>query len=92
MTTADRWRWLACAAALAATLMDLLDSTIANIAAPAIPHRPRWPAQPGTTSSDAPRYGLVGGQDCGAGLSCDDGVRHDVNGVDLRCDGHRPLR
>jgi EmrB/QacA subfamily drug resistance transporter len=32
----DRWRWLAFAAALAATLMDLLDSTIANIAAPAI--------------------------------------------------------
>jgi EmrB/QacA subfamily drug resistance transporter len=35
-TTADRWRWLAFAAALAATLMDLLDSTIANVAAPAI--------------------------------------------------------
>lgn len=36
MTTSHRWRWLAFAAALAATLMDLLDSTIANIAAPAI--------------------------------------------------------
>jgi len=35
-TTADRWRWLAFAAALAATLMDLLDSTIANVAAPFI--------------------------------------------------------
>jgi EmrB/QacA subfamily drug resistance transporter len=34
--TTDRWRWLAFAAALAATLMDLLDSTIANLAAPAI--------------------------------------------------------
>jgi EmrB/QacA subfamily drug resistance transporter len=34
--TTDRWRWLAFAAALAATLMDLLDSTIATIAAPAI--------------------------------------------------------
>src|SRR6266536_3772511 len=35
-TTADRWRWLAFAAALAATLMDLMDSTIANVAAPYI--------------------------------------------------------
>src|SRR6478609_10714710 len=35
-STSDRWRWLAFAAALAATLMDLLDSTIANVAAPAI--------------------------------------------------------
>jgi EmrB/QacA subfamily drug resistance transporter len=35
-TSSDRWRWLAFAAALAATLMDLLDSTIANVAAPAI--------------------------------------------------------
>src|SRR6266540_4054027 len=35
-TTPDRWRWLAFAAALAATLMDLLDSTIANVAAPFI--------------------------------------------------------
>jgi hypothetical protein len=35
-TTSDRWRWLAFAAALAATLMDLLDSTIANVAAPFI--------------------------------------------------------
>src|SRR6266487_2953131 len=35
-TTADRWRWLAFAAALAAILMDLLDSTIANVAAPFI--------------------------------------------------------
>ena len=31
-----RNRWLAFAAALAATLMDLMDSTIANVAAPAI--------------------------------------------------------
>jgi EmrB/QacA subfamily drug resistance transporter len=31
-----RWRWLAFAAALAATLMDLLDATIANVAAPFI--------------------------------------------------------
>jgi EmrB/QacA subfamily drug resistance transporter len=37
-TSSDRWRWLAFAAALAATLMDLLDSTIANVAAPAIRH------------------------------------------------------
>jgi EmrB/QacA subfamily drug resistance transporter len=36
MTTPDRWRWLAFAAALAAALMDLLDSTIATVAAPAI--------------------------------------------------------
>ena len=36
MSTPGRWRWLAFAAALAATLMDLLDSTIANVAAPAI--------------------------------------------------------
>jgi EmrB/QacA subfamily drug resistance transporter len=38
MSTASshRWRWLAFAAALAATLMDLLDSTIATVAAPAI--------------------------------------------------------
>jgi len=35
-TSSDRWRWVAFAAALAATLMDLLDSTIANVAAPAI--------------------------------------------------------
>ena len=35
-TTTARWRWLAFAAALAATLMDLLDSTIAGVAAPAI--------------------------------------------------------
>jgi EmrB/QacA subfamily drug resistance transporter len=35
-STPGRWRWLAFAAALAATLMDLLDSTIANVAAPAI--------------------------------------------------------
>jgi EmrB/QacA subfamily drug resistance transporter len=35
-TTADRRRWLAFAAALAATLMDLMDSTIANVAAPYI--------------------------------------------------------
>jgi EmrB/QacA subfamily drug resistance transporter len=35
-TSSERWRWLAFAAALAATLMDLLDSTIANVAAPAI--------------------------------------------------------
>ena len=35
-STSDRWRWLAFAAALAATLMDLMDSTIANVAAPAI--------------------------------------------------------
>ena len=35
-TTTDRWRWLAFAAALAATLMDLLDATIANVAAPSI--------------------------------------------------------
>ncbi len=35
-TTTARWRWLAFAAALAATLMDLLDSTIANVAAPFI--------------------------------------------------------
>ena len=35
-TSSGRWRWLAFAAALAATLMDLLDSTIANVAAPAI--------------------------------------------------------
>ena len=34
--TSARWRWLAFAAALAATLMDLMDSTIANVAAPAI--------------------------------------------------------
>jgi len=34
--SSHRWRWLAFAAALAATLMDLLDSTIANVAAPAI--------------------------------------------------------
>jgi EmrB/QacA subfamily drug resistance transporter len=34
--TSDRWRWLAFAAALAATLMDLLDATIATVAAPAI--------------------------------------------------------
>ena len=34
----DRGRWLAFAAALAATLMDLLDSTIANVAAPFIRH------------------------------------------------------
>jgi EmrB/QacA subfamily drug resistance transporter len=37
-TTPGRWRWLAFAAALAATLMDLLDSTIANVAAPFIRH------------------------------------------------------
>src|ERR671930_1222999 len=35
-STNDRWRWLAFAAALAATLMDLMDSTIANVAAPYI--------------------------------------------------------
>ena len=35
-TSSERWRWVAFAAALAATLMDLLDSTIANVAAPAI--------------------------------------------------------
>jgi EmrB/QacA subfamily drug resistance transporter len=35
-SNADRWRWLAFAAALAAALMDLLDSTIANVAAPFI--------------------------------------------------------
>jgi EmrB/QacA subfamily drug resistance transporter len=35
-TTTNRWRWLAFAVALAATLMDLLDSTIANVAAPYI--------------------------------------------------------
>jgi hypothetical protein len=35
-STPGRWRWLAFAAALAATLMDLLDSTIATVAAPAI--------------------------------------------------------
>jgi EmrB/QacA subfamily drug resistance transporter len=34
----DRRLWLAFAAALAATLMDLLDSTIANVAAPFIRH------------------------------------------------------
>src|ERR1700730_3012367 len=31
-----RWRWLACAAVMAARVMALLDSTIANVAAPAI--------------------------------------------------------
>src|ERR1700730_16829718 len=42
MTVADlvppvhRWRWLAFAAALAASVMDLLDSTIAQVAAPSI--------------------------------------------------------
>jgi EmrB/QacA subfamily drug resistance transporter len=35
-TTPLRWRWLAFAAVLAASVMDLLDSTIANVAAPAI--------------------------------------------------------
>ena len=34
--TANRWRWLAFAAAVAAAVMDLLDSTIAQVAAPAI--------------------------------------------------------
>jgi EmrB/QacA subfamily drug resistance transporter len=34
----NRWRWLAFAAVLAASVMDLLDSTIAGVAAPAIRH------------------------------------------------------
>lgn len=33
-----RWRWLAFAAVLAASVMDLLDSTIAGVAAPTIRH------------------------------------------------------
>jgi hypothetical protein len=69
-TTADRWRRLAFAAALAVALMDLLDSTIAKIAAPAIWHRPRWPAQPGPTSSGGPRSassaGTIAGRACHA--------------------------
>ncbi len=35
-STPYRWRWLAFAAVLAASVMDLLDSTIASVAAPAI--------------------------------------------------------
>jgi EmrB/QacA subfamily drug resistance transporter len=34
--TPYRWRWLAFAAVMAASVMDLLDSTIANVAAPSI--------------------------------------------------------
>src|SRR5215472_18327928 len=33
-----RWRWLAFAAVLAASVMDLMDSTIAGVAAPTIRH------------------------------------------------------
>jgi EmrB/QacA subfamily drug resistance transporter len=35
-THSPRWRWLAFAAAIAASVMDLLDSTIAQVAAPSI--------------------------------------------------------
>jgi EmrB/QacA subfamily drug resistance transporter len=35
-SAAPRWRWLAFAAAIAASVMDLLDSTIAQVAAPSI--------------------------------------------------------
>ena len=34
--TPIRWRWLAFAVAIAASVMDLLDTTVANVAAPAI--------------------------------------------------------